>query len=126
KSAAAGGTRTSRHHIVSIPSSAAPARARLVSIARLIGLATLYVLAARGGLKMDAVAGFATLVWAPTGIALAAVLLLGYGVWPAIFAGAVVANLWIGAPLLVAVGIGVGNTLEAVLGVYTLKRVDGF
>ena len=39
--------------------------------------------------------------------------------------GAFLVNLFNGAPLLVAVGIGIGNTLEALVGSYLLKR-NGF
>jgi signal transduction histidine kinase len=89
-------------------------------------VAILYVLAARAGLSLDAVSGFASLVWAPTGIALAAVLLAGRRVWPGIFIGALVANVITGAPLLAASGIAIGNTLEAVIGALALSRVPGF
>jgi signal transduction histidine kinase len=92
----------------------------------IIGLALVYFVAARAGLMMDAVAGFATLVWPPTGLALAALLLFGTRLWPGVFIGAVVANLLTGAPVPVAVGIGLGNTLEAVLAVYALRRIPGF
>jgi len=98
-----------------------------VQVAGKIGLiATLYVIAARAGLQLDAISGFATLVWPPTGIALASLILGGYGLWPGVLIGAVVANLLTGAPILVATGIGVGNTLEALLGAYALMRVVGF
>ena len=89
-------------------------------------VAILYVLAALGGLRFDAVSGFASLVWAPTGIALAVVLLAGRRIWPGIFIGALVTNVITGAPVLAAAGIGVGNTLEAVIGAYALRRVPGF
>ncbi|HMF86491.1 MAG TPA: MASE1 domain-containing protein [Gemmatimonadaceae bacterium] len=92
----------------------------------IIGLALVYFVAARAGLMMDAVAGFATLVWPPTGLALAALLLFGTRLWPGVFIGAVVANLLTGAPVPVALGIGLGNTLEAVLAVYALRRIPGF
>jgi len=75
---------------------------------------------------MDAVGGFATLVWPPSGLALAALLIFGPRLWPGVLAGAFVANLLTGAPVLVALGIGVGNTLEAVLAVYALRRIPGF
>ena len=89
-------------------------------------LAIVYIVAARAGLMMDAVAGFATLVWPPSGLALAALLVLGPGLWPGVLIGAFVANLLAGAPVPVALGIGVGNTLEAVLAVYALRRIPGF
>jgi PAS domain S-box-containing protein len=99
---------------------------RLRSLTEMVALATLYVLAARVGLMMDAVAGFATLVWPPTGIALAALLIFGYRLWPGILVGAFVANVLTGAPALVALGIGTGNTLEALLGAYALRHIPGF
>jgi len=89
-------------------------------------LAAVYVVAARAGLMMDAVAGFATLVWPPSGLALAALLIFGTGLWPGVFIGAFLANLITGAPAPVALGIGAGNTLEAVLAVYALRRILGF
>ena len=75
---------------------------------------------------MDAVAGFATLVWPPTGLSLAALLIFGVGLWPGVLIGAFVANLVTGAPVPVAVGIGIGNTLEAVVAVYALRRIPDF
>lgn len=89
-------------------------------------LAIVYLVAARAGLTMDAVAGFATLVWAPSGLALATLLILGPGLWAGVFIGAFLANLLTGAPIPVALGIGAGNTLEAVLAVYALRRIPGF
>ena len=82
-----------------------------------------YVLSARLGLTMAPVSGLATLVWPPTGIALAALLLRGVRLWPVVMLGAVVANIWSGASFGVALGIGIGNTLEAVLAVALLTRV---
>ena len=85
-------------------------------------LALAYVAAGRMGLMLDAVSGFATLVWAPTGLALAALIYFGRGLWPAVAAGAFTVNLWNGASLGVAAGIAAGNTLEAVVGAYLLER----
>ena len=53
-----------------------------------LGLAAVYVLAGKLGLLLAFVHASATAVWPPTGIALAAFLLLGYRVWPGIFLGA--------------------------------------
>jgi PAS domain S-box-containing protein len=72
---------------------------------------------------MDAVSGFASLVWPPTGIALAALLLFGYRLWPAVALAAFLVNWQQGAPLTAAAGIAMGNTLEAVLGVFFLRCV---
>jgi signal transduction histidine kinase len=99
---------------------------RLTYIAQVVALATIYVVTARAGLRLDAVSGFATLVWAPTGIGLAALWISRGRLWPGLFIGAAVANLLTGAPLPVALGIGIGNTLESVLGAYALRRIPGF
>src|SRR5919197_109373 len=90
---------------------------RLLYTVRLAGLLAAYVITARLGLQLDAVSGFATLVWPPSGIALAGLLLFGRGLWPAIALGAFVVNAAAGAPLLSALGISAGNTLEALAAV---------
>jgi signal transduction histidine kinase len=95
-------------------------------IAQIVALTAIYIIGARAGLQLDAISGFATLVWPPTGIAFTAILLGGYRLWPGIFVGALIANAWTGAPIFVALGIAVGNTLEAVLGAYALRRIPGF
>src|SRR3990172_5236715 len=87
----------------------------------------LYVTTATFGLSIDTVSGFATLVWPPTGISLAFLLLFGYKLWPGVWFGAFAANLLKDAPRPVAFVIATGNTLEAVLGVYILMHlVPGF
>jgi integral membrane sensor domain MASE1 len=101
-------------------------RGRVESLAKGALLALVYVALARFGLRIHAVHGFATLVWPPTGIALVAILLLGRRFWPSIAAGALIANVLTGAPVVVAAGIAIGNTLEAILGAALLRRVPGF
>lgn len=95
---------------------------QLFYLAKVILLAGVYFATAKAGLQLSPVSGFATLVWPPSGIALAALLLFGWRLWPGIFLGAAVVNLSGGAPMLVALGIGVGNTLEPLTGAYLLKR----
>lgn len=85
-----------------------------------------YLVTAWLGLQVDAVSGFATLLWLPTGLSLAFLFIFGLRFWPAIAWGALVANFLSGAPLLAAVGISVGNTLEALVGAYLLKRFVNF
>jgi signal transduction histidine kinase len=86
----------------------------------------IYVVTARLGLSLDAVGGFATVVWPASGIALAAVLLGGYRLWPAIWIGAFVTNVLSGATIAAAAGIAIGNTAEVIAGAYLLHRVPGF
>jgi diguanylate cyclase (GGDEF)-like protein/PAS domain S-box-containing protein len=64
-----------------------------------------------------------TLVWLPTGIAVAALLLWGRSVWPSIYLTAFLVNLSIGSPWYLAAGIAVGNTLAPLLTVAWLKRL---
>lgn len=88
-------------------------------------MALIYFFAARFGLGFDPVTGFATLVWPPTGISIAALLLFGLELWPGVFMGAFFANLATGAPVFTALGIGTGNMLEAMVAVYLLNRFIG-
>ena len=67
-----------------------------------------------------------TAIWAPTGIALAAILLWGYRVWPGVALGALLANAWTGVPFYAVLGITVGNTLEALAGAYLLRELADF
>lgn len=99
---------------------------RVKFIRDLIILGTIYYLAARFGLAMNSLNRFASLIWFPTGIALSSLLLRGVKLWPAIFCGAFVVNFQLGAPLGVAGGIALGNTLEAVLGAFLCQTPGGF
>ena len=62
-------------------------------------------------------------IWPPTGIGLAVVIIFGYRYWPGIFVGECALAASMDIPVQVALGIGVGNTLEAMLGAYLLQRV---
>ena len=87
-----------------------------------IALTVAYVFAARLGFQLATVAEQVTTVWAPTGIAQAGLLLWGIGLWPAIWAGAFIANAGSDAPLWTAGVIATGNTLEAVAVAAMLSR----
>jgi diguanylate cyclase (GGDEF)-like protein len=88
----------------------------------LSGLAVVYYATAALGLQFAFVHPSATPVWAPTGIALAALLTWGRRVWPAIFVAAFAVNLATEGNVWTSTGIAVGNTLECVLGAYMLRR----
>jgi signal transduction histidine kinase/CheY-like chemotaxis protein len=55
-------------------------------------------------------------------MALAALLVLGYRMWPAIFVGAFLVNLTTAGNAFTSVGIAAGNTLEAVAGAWLIHR----
>lgn len=79
-------------------------------------LCAVYIGAARLGLRFASVHPSATAIWPPTGIAIAAFLLFGTRVWPAIVAGAFIANTITAGSLATSAGIAVGNTLEGLIG----------
>lgn len=99
---------------------------RSADFARAIGLAVVYVLTAEMGLRIEAIGGHATLVWPPAGISVAAILLAGYRVVPGVALGAFAVNVYAGAPIWLALAIACGNTLEACLGSYALRRLARF
>jgi len=88
-------------------------------------LFAVYVVAAKLGLKLASVHPSATAVWPPAGITLAAFLLLGYRVWPAILAGAFLVNLTTAGSVATSIGIAAGNTLEGLVGAYLVNRFAG-
>src|SRR5256714_15543352 len=93
--------------------------------ARIAVLAGVYYGAAKLGLSLAFAAPSVTAIWPPTGIALAAILLWGYRVWPGVALGALLANSWTGVPFFAVAGITVGNTLEALAGAYLLRGAAG-
>lgn len=85
-------------------------------------LALVYVAAGKFGLSLAFVNPSATAIWPPTGLALAACLLLGGWVWPGIFLGALVVNFSASGHLPASLAIAFGNTLEGVVGAYLIQR----
>lgn len=91
-------------------------------IFKLIGLVIIYLAAAKVSMVFATVAGNATLVWVPGGIALAAVLLGGLRYLPAIFLAAYLVGIMLNDPIIVCLGAAIGNTLETYIGYTLLKR----
>jgi PAS domain S-box-containing protein len=85
-------------------------------------LASVYFSAAKISLLLAIPPGYATAVWPPSGIALAAILLLGARHWLGIWAGAAIVNLTVEASLPAAAMIATGNTLEALVGAALIRR----
>src|SRR5438270_1794583 len=89
----------------------------------IIGLLTLvYFIAGKFGLMLASLNASASPVWPPTGIALAALIVLGYRVWPAIFVGAFLANLFTTGGVATSLCIATGNSLEAICGAWLINR----
>jgi diguanylate cyclase (GGDEF)-like protein len=84
-----------------------------------------YFATGRLGLRLAYIHPNATPVWPPSGIALAAFLLLGFRLWPAVFLGAFCANLPITHSAFTSLGIATGNTAEALVGAYLVQKFGG-
>ena len=101
-------------------------QSRRFSALPLIGiLAVIYFAVGKFGLMLASLHASASPVWPSAGIALAAILLLGYRVWPAIFIGAFLVNVTTAGNLATSVAIAIGNTLEALAGAWLVNRFAG-
>jgi two-component system, cell cycle sensor histidine kinase and response regulator CckA len=94
--------------------------------AAVAALATLYFAVAKLGFVAAVAHSVVSSAWPPSGIALAALLLWGPRYWPGVTIGAFLVNAASGVSLAGAAGMGMGNTLEAVVGVLLLQRVARF
>src|SRR5438093_7597427 len=91
-----------------------------------IGLLTVvYFIAGKFGLMLASLHASASPVWPPAGIALAALLVLGYRAWPAIFVGAFLVNVTTAGNVATSLAVASGNTLEAVCGAWLVNRFAG-
>ena len=88
-------------------------------------LAALYFAVAKLSLLLAIPPGYATAVWPPSGLAVAAMLLAGNRMWPGVWLGAALANLTVDESGIAASLIGTGNALEAVVGAALIRRVIG-
>src|SRR3989338_1202874 len=90
---------------------------------RLLLLALSYFITGRLGLLLPLFGTSITLIWLPTGIAVAALLRWGYGYWPGGFLGAAAAHFSLYASPLLDGSIALGNTLGPLLVVWLLRRL---
>ena len=91
--------------------------------AQILGVALLYFVTGWLGLMMPAFGSQITLIWLPTGIAVAALLRCGNACWPGVAIGAVAVNLAVGGMWTEALGIAVGNTAGPMLAAWLLRRM---
>jgi len=90
------------------------------------GVCLLYLTTAKLGLEYAVIGHTVTLLWPPSGIALAAIMIGGYRLLPGIALGALIANAGAGLPALTLFIITLGNTLEPLYGALLLKRQKNF
>ncbi|HLW37255.1 MAG TPA: MASE1 domain-containing protein, partial [Candidatus Eremiobacteraceae bacterium] len=112
-----------KHTTVATGDSPAP-RIDLRYLSYVLIVAAAYIATAKLGFSLAFATKQVTAVWPPTGIAVAALLIGGYRLWPGIWIGAFVSNAFSNEPLLIAAGIATGNTLGPLFGVYLLRRFD--
>lgn len=91
-----------------------------------VAVALAYVIFAKIGFSLAFAVKQVTAVWPPTGIAIAALVLGGYRMWPGIWLGAFVSNALTAEPVYTAAGIALGNTLGPLLGACLLRGVVNF
>ncbi len=84
-------------------------------------LAVVYFAAAKVSLLAAIPPGYATAIWPPSGIALAALLLAGNRLWPGVWLGSFAANLTIEGAFLTPAIIATGSSLQC-FAVATLVR----
>jgi PAS domain S-box-containing protein len=100
---------------------------RLTTFTRVVILIACYFLGGLLGKQATFLSGKIALVWPPSGIALAAIILFGYRFWPGVALGAVLFALTDGVPLgFFTLGTAIGNTIGAVICAYLLRRIIAY
>ena len=99
-------------------------------------VASAYLLLGKLALLLAIPPGYATAIWPAAGVALAAVMIMGYRVWPGILLGSFLVNIDAvpvsGQPLLTLLAsfvvpfvIAVGAAMQALIGAYLIRRYIG-
>ncbi len=97
----------------------------LKNVATVAVLAGVYFVAGKLGLQLAYLHASATAVWPCTGIAIAALLVFGYRVWPGILIGAFFINVTTAGSAATSIAIAAGNTLEGLAACYLVNRFAG-
>src|SRR6516225_6643588 len=84
------------------------------------------VVAGEAGLAIPFTSGNVSPFWPPAGVALAATLLFGYRIWPALALGALIVNFFTTVPHVATLGLALGNTAGPLCGTWLLRRLPGF
>lgn len=92
------------------------------TVIAILSLAIVYFFAGKFGLSLATEHPSASAIWPPSGIALAALLLWGYRIWPGVFLGAFLVNITTEGGLATTVGIASGNTLGALVGAWLINH----
>ncbi len=94
-----------------------------------LGIALAYTVCGLIALHLAIPPGYVAPLFPAAGVALAAMLIYGYGIWPAIFAGSVITNIYAGIhaglpdrSLLLPLYVGAGASLQAIAGTFMARR----
>ena len=100
---------------------------QLTTFTRVVMLTAVYFMGGLLGKQASFLSGSIALVWPPSGIALAAILLFGYRFWPGVALGAVLFSLIDGVPFgFFTLGTAIGNTIGSVVCAFLLNRFVQF
>jgi integral membrane sensor domain MASE1 len=109
---------------------------RVPALVLVSGVAVAYGATGRLALLLAIPPGYATAIWPPAGLAFAAILLCGARVWPRIVLGSFLVNVWTAfdtttvvallTSLALPTSLGLGAALQALIGVWLVRRVVGF
>ncbi|MCK6485415.1 MAG: MASE1 domain-containing protein [Phycisphaerae bacterium] len=100
-------------------------RPSLRTLGLIAALAGVYFATGIFGLSHTYLNQSVTLIWPPTGISLAALMLWGRRLWPGVALGAFLVNYYTTPSVPVALGIAAGNSCEALLGAWLAMRYAG-
>ena len=96
-------------------------------ITRVVILIAFYFVGGLVGREASFESGTVALVWPPSGIALAAILLFGYRFWPGVALGAFLFTFCNGSPVgFFTLGTALGNTVGALVCAFLLERFVQF
>jgi PAS domain S-box-containing protein len=94
-------------------------------ISQFVLVATACFAAGQLGLKITVLHPPVSPIWPPIGVALAAMLLLGYRLWPAVFLASFFVCISTSTPVPAALIISLGNTLEVLSAAWLVNRFAG-
>ncbi|MBF0443979.1 MAG: CHASE domain-containing protein [Magnetococcales bacterium] len=106
------------------------------SIASILLLSIVYLLAGKAGLVLAIPPGYATAIFPASGVALAALLIWGWRLWPGVFLGSFSLNIWASlaatqqvftfTTVAISAGIGIGAAIQSIFGAWLIRRFVGF
>jgi PAS domain S-box-containing protein len=102
----------------------------LLLVLKISALTFAYFIVGKCALLLAIPPGYATAVWPAAGVALSALLLFGYRLWPGVLLGSLLVNYsttshnlessW--EPLLITAALGTGAAAQSLVGAYLVKR----